>query len=127
MTTPLSPHFSRNLCLVVFAPLALALLLIAMGQAMAKPALVEADAEGNHVILRAIDRHPADLRAARRTYDRIDAAALEVCGGGNHSYSQVNQAVRRSECWHSAMKGALAQVNTPYLAVAEKGELPARP
>lgn len=123
MTTPLSPRFSRNLSLVAFAPLALGLLLIVMGQAMATSAGVE----GDQIVLRAIDRHPADVRSARRTYDRIDLASLQVCGGGDHSSAQVNYAVRRSSCWHDAMSGALAQVSTPYLAVAPGEKIPSRP
>lgn len=122
MTTPYSARFSRNLSLVAFAPLALGLLLIAMGQAMATPAGVEE----NRIVLRAIDRHPADSRAAKRTWGRIDAAALEVCGGGDHSNAQVNYAVRRSDCWRDAMNGALAQVSTPYLPLALGGPLAAR-
>lgn len=113
MAPPLSCHFSRHISMVAFAPLALGLLMIVMGQAMAKPARMAGDAEGEHVILRAIDRHPGDLRGARRIYDRIDAAALEVCGGSNSSYSQANLAVHLSAYWHSAMKHALAQVSTP--------------
>jgi len=128
MTTPNSNRFSRNLSMVAFAPLALGVLLMAMGQAMAGQTMAApVGVDDNRVILRKIDRYPADARAARRTYDRIDAAALEVCGGGDHSNAQVNYAVHRSDCWRDAVRGALAQVSTPYLPVALGGKLPSRP
>ena len=123
MTTSTSTRFSRNLSLIAFAPLALALLVIAMGQAMAAPAEVEE----NRIILRAIDHHPANARAAKRIWAKIDGAALEVCGGGGQSNAQVNYAVRRSDCWHNAMNGGLGQISTPFLPVALGKGLPARP
>jgi UrcA family protein len=111
MQTPLSARFSRNLSLLAFAPLALGVLLIAMGSAMAAP-VGEEDAT---IILRPIDRHPNDPASARRLYARISAAALEVCGGGDHSFAEVNRSIRNSACWRKAMSGALAQVSSPYL------------
>lgn len=127
MTTPYSARFSRNLSLLAFAPLALAIMLLLVGQAVAKPVEARVGMEGNQIILRAIDRTPADARSARRTYDRIDAAALEVCGGGSHSFAEVNRTVRHSDCWRQAMRTALAQTETPYWAARTDDAVPARP
>ena len=119
MTTPNTSRFSRNLSLLAFAPLALAALFVVIGQAMASTTTGNPmGVEGDRIILRSIDRHPSDAPAAKRTWSRIDAAALEVCGGGGFASRQVNDAIHRSDCWHSAMNGALAQIRSPLLPLA---------
>jgi UrcA family protein len=70
------------------------------------------------VIVRHADRHPADAHAAGRLYQRLEAAALEACGGGAHSFPELNRSIRASTCWREAMNGALAQVDTSHLALA---------
>jgi UrcA family protein len=117
MTTP-SSRFSRNLSLVALAPLALGLLVIAMGVAMAAPAPKNRHNDQPQVIVRHADRHPADAHAAGRLYQRLEAAALEACGGGAHSFPELNRSIRASTCWRQAMNGALAQVDTSHLALA---------
>jgi UrcA family protein len=118
-----STRFSRNLSLIALAPLALGMVAIAAGQAMAGQAVAApAGEEEARIILRGIERQPASPRAAKQVMARIEEAALQVCGGGAGAYPEVNRVVRRSDCWHKAVKGALAQVASPYLPKATGGQ-----
>ncbi|WP_164852699.1 UrcA family protein [Novosphingobium umbonatum] len=115
MTKTSSTRFSRTLCVLAFAPLALGLLFAAAAQAMAATEAATDKEEVNTVILRGIMARPDSPKAAKHVLSRIENAALEVCGGGSGSYAEVNRVVRRSDCWRKAVNGAVAQVASPYL------------
>lgn len=65
--------------------------------------------------VRSPNLHPTTPSAARRTLNRIDAAALAVCGVSSFSLPQVLAAERRSTCWREAMAGAMVHVDDPLL------------
>lgn len=108
-------RFSRNLSFVAFAPLGLALVLIA---AMVGANAAHAQDETARVIVRGIGHAPATRAEAAHIYRRLDRAALMVCGGDDHSLREVNRSLRESPCWALAMKGALEQVSSPLLPLA---------
>lgn len=62
--------------------------------------------------------HPGDLDnpvAAKRLIDRIEAAALEVCGASPFSFPDVQRAVRRSDCWRQGVSTAVAELHDARL------------
>jgi UrcA family protein len=62
--------------------------------------------------------HPGDLDnpvAAKRLFDRIEAAALEVCGGSPFSLPEFRRAVRRSDCWRQGVSTAVAELHDARL------------
>ncbi|MEG3177275.1 UrcA family protein [Sphingomonas sp. RB3P16] len=65
--------------------------------------------------VRSPDLRPTTLSGARRTLNRIDAAALAVCGVPSVSLREVIAAERRSACWREAMAGAMVRVDDPLL------------
>jgi UrcA family protein len=62
--------------------------------------------------------HPGDLdnpASTERLFDRIEAAALEVCGGSPFSFPDVRRAVRRSDCWRQGVSTAVAELHDARL------------
>jgi len=53
--------------------------------------------------------------AARLLFDRIQEAAMEVCGASPFSFSDVRRAVRQSDCWRQAVSAAVAELHDPDL------------
>jgi UrcA family protein len=52
---------------------------------------------------------------ARRLFDRIDEAAMEVCGASPFSFAELRRSVRRSDCWRRSVSTAVAKVDDPSL------------
>ncbi len=112
-----SRRFSRGLTLLAAAPLALAcLFVIAVTTVHAAPAVRAGDGAPT-ITLHHLDRTPATPERARRLYRRLDDAAVDVCGGGDGSFPEFNRAIRDSDCWHTAMRQAFAQIDSPLLPV----------
>lgn len=62
--------------------------------------------------------HGGDLdkpAAAKRLFDRIEEAALEVCGASRFSFPDVRRAVRRSDCWRQSVSRAVAELHDTRL------------
>lgn len=70
--------------------------------------------------VRHADRPSTTRAAVRRVLERIDAAALEVCGASSFSLREVRSAMRRSSCWRDAMTGAMAQVDDPLVSATHR-------
>jgi UrcA family protein len=64
------------------------------------------------VVRKADTESPA---AAQRLFDRIDEAAMEVCGASPFSFAEVRRAVRQSDCWRQSVSTAVAKVQDPSL------------
>lgn len=89
--------------------------------ALPAPALAAGqDAGGltSSVALHGVDLNPASPSAARRLLRRIDAAALDVCGGSAFSLREAKDAIEASSCWKDAVADAVRQSRSPLLADA---------
>jgi UrcA family protein len=53
--------------------------------------------------------------AAKRLFDRIEEAALEVCGGSPFSFPDVRRAVRKSDCWRQSVSTAVTELRDARL------------
>jgi UrcA family protein len=65
-----------------------------------------------------IEVHQGDLDsplAAKRLFDRIEEAALEVCGGSPFSFPDVRRAVRKSDCWRQSVSTAATELHDARL------------
>ena len=59
---------------------------------------------------------------ARRLLQRIDAAALEVCGASAFSLPEVKVAARESVCWRHSVDDAVRSIDSPLLNAAAQRE-----
>lgn len=92
-------------------------LLIALGAVLSAPAIaqVKVGPETYALTIANVDVRPKTISAARRTWVRIDEAALVVCGVPPGSLRQVRQAARRSACWKVSMDRAITAIGNPLL------------
>lgn len=70
------------------------------------------------IVLHDVDLHPATSVAARRTFARIDAAALDVCGFDSSSLREAIASERKAACWQVAMAAAMSGIDDPRLLTA---------
>lgn len=67
------------------------------------------------IILANVNMHPATAREARKTLDRIKAAALTVCGAPHGSSTYMRRAVMKSECFTESVANAVRQIDDPLI------------
>jgi UrcA family protein len=79
------------------------------------PVAAQTPAEGPSVTVR-VNPAPATPAEARAERQRIEAAAMEVCGASPTSLRELRLAVRDSACYRRALDGALRQIDNPAFA-----------
>ena len=67
------------------------------------------------IILTNVNVHPATVREARKTLDRIKAAALNLCGAPHGSSTYMRRAVMKSECFKDSLADAVRQIDDPLI------------
>ncbi|MFW2829121.1 UrcA family protein [Sphingomonas sp. ID0503] len=67
------------------------------------------------------DTRPANPRAAQVLLNRIEAAALEVCGAPAGSLAVVKRDAAKSDCYRDGVANAVRGSRSPLLAAAYEG------
>lgn len=67
------------------------------------------------IAVRHINRQPQNPVAAQKVLHRLSKAAFTACGGSGFSLEPVKAAVLDSQCWHSSMRRAVNEVNSPLV------------
>ena len=67
------------------------------------------------IILTNVNMQPATIREARKTLDRIKAAALTLCGAPHGSSSYLRRAVMKSECFTESVANAVRKIDDPLI------------
>ncbi len=81
--------------------------------------------ETRQIHLRYNHRDLTSPDGARKLLQRINAAALEVCGASSMSLAELKRATRESSCWRNAVAGAVRRIDSAALTtVATNSPLP---
>jgi UrcA family protein len=73
-------------------------------------------AQRTSIAVRHVNLHPGTSAEARRTFAKIDDAALRACGASGFSLAEAKAAMRASPCWQEAVGDAVRQSGDPLLA-----------
>ena len=72
-------------------------------------------ADQHAIVLTNVNIHPATVREARKTLDRIEAAALTLCGAPPGSSTYMRRAVMKSACFRDSVANAVRQIDAPLI------------
>ena len=73
------------------------------------------DADQHAIILTNVNMHPATVREARKTLDRIKVAALTLCGAPHGSSTYMRRAVMKSDCFKDSLADAVRKIDDPLI------------
>ncbi|MGY6637183.1 MAG: UrcA family protein [Erythrobacter sp.] len=73
------------------------------------------DPDQHAIILNNVNVHPASIREARKTLDRIKVAALTLCGAPHGSSTYMRRAVMKSECFRDSLADAVRKIDDPLI------------
>jgi UrcA family protein len=60
--------------------------------------------------------HPQSEEEATILLDRVEKAAIEVCGASKFSVAEYSRAVRRSSCWEKSVSDTVSRIGSPILS-----------